>query len=57
MSKQPKSPRPAGSPKNEMTTTPSKDDVHEQREPDQEKEGVVTKPAPEASSGTRRSQR
>ena len=50
MSKQPKSPRPAGSAKHEMTKSPGKDDVHEQREPDQEKEGVVTKPVAEASA-------
>jgi len=43
MSKQPKSPRPAGSAKHEMTKSPGKDDVHEQREPDQQKEGMVSK--------------
>jgi len=49
MSKQPKSPRPAGSAKEEMAKTPGKDDLHEQREMDQKKEAVISKTAPEPS--------
>jgi len=50
MSNQPKTPRPAGSPEQQMTNTPGKDDIHEQREPDQKKEGVVTDTKPEPGS-------
>ena len=50
MSNQPSTPRPAGTPKQEMTKTPGKDDLHEQREPDQQEEAVVSVPEPAPSS-------
>lgn len=49
MIKQPKSPRPAGSAKEEMAKTPGKDDLHEQREPDQKQEAVLKNTTPDPS--------
>jgi len=57
MSTQPKAPRPAEDAKQEMTKTPGKDDVHEQREPNQQNEGVVSTPETDAALPERRSQR
>jgi hypothetical protein len=39
--------------KKEMAETPNRDDVHEQREPDQEKEGVVSVPESTKKRGDR----